>query len=163
MYERILVPLDGSELAEAAIAHAEAIARAFQGKIVLFQAIKPLDAIIAETLPWGSLNPEADKVPVGVSRQKFEQEKDEAEAYLKRIQNQLDGRGVAAEVQTGEGEALEAILAFVAASGVGLIVMGSHGRGGVKRLVLGSVSDAVLRHSSVPVLLISSRPASATP
>jgi nucleotide-binding universal stress UspA family protein len=162
MYERILVPLDGSELAEAAVDHAEAIARAFQGKIVLFQAIRPLDEIIAETLPWGTLKPDADEVPVGVSRQKFEEEKSRAEAYLKLIQDQLAGRGVAAEVKTVEGHATEAILGFVIANGISMIVMSTHGRGGIERLVLGSVADAVLRRSTVPVLLICNRPATAS-
>ena len=163
MYERILVPLDGSVLAEAALPHAEALAHAFHAKLILFQAIKSLDAIIGETLPWGSLNPEADKVPVGVSRAKFEEEKAEAETYLTAILDQLKARSVTAEVQTGEGDAPEAILNLVVANDISLVVMSSHGRGGLERLVMGSVADAVLRSSTVPVLLIRNRAATTAP
>jgi nucleotide-binding universal stress UspA family protein len=158
MYECILVPLDGSELAEAAVPHAEAIAHAFKSKVVLFQAIKPLDAIIAETLPWGTMNPEADEVPVGVSKAKFDAEKAAAEAYLNPIHEQLSAEGVSVEVQTGEGDGEEAIMAAAVANNAGLIVMSTHGRGGLERLVMGSVADGVLRNSDVPVLLIRNRP-----
>ena len=154
MYEHILVPLDGSDLAEAAIPYADEIARAFGSKITLLQAVRSLDSIIAETLPWGEMNVADHEVPVGVAKARFESEQQGAETYLDSIRKQLSSKGVSSEIQVAEGEPRDAILAFISHAAVSLVVMSSHGRGALGRLVMGSVADAVLRRSGVPVMLI---------
>ncbi len=161
MYEHILVPLDGSDLAEAAVPYADEIARALGSRITLLQAIRSLDSIIAETLPWGEMNVAAHEVPVGVAKTRFESEQQAAETYLETIRKQLGDKGVTAEAQVVEGEARAAILAYLAQSDVSLVVMSSHGRGALGRLVMGSVADAVLRRSGKPVMLIT--PSTLTP
>ena len=160
MYERILIPLDGSDLAEAAIPYGEELARAFGGKTILLQAIRSLDSIVAETLPWGSMNPAEHEVPLGVARTRFESEQQAAEAYLASVSARLAAKGLAAETEVAEGDARESILSYIPKAGVSLVVMSSHGRGALGRLILGSVADAVLRRSGVPVLLIT--PSTAT-
>ncbi len=154
MYEHILVPLDGSDLAEAAVPYAEEIARAFGSKVALFQVIRSLDSIIAETLPWGSMNPAEHEVPLGVAKTRFESEQQAAEAYLNSIVKQLGDKGVSAEVEVAEGDARDEILSYISKAGISLVVMSSHGRGALGRLVLGSVADTILRRAGIPVLLI---------
>jgi nucleotide-binding universal stress UspA family protein len=156
VYEQLLVPLDGSRFAEAALDKAVELAARLKSKVILFNAITPLDRIIGETLPWGSLDPEADQVPVGVARERFEAEKRRAQAYFDTLKDKYRTRGVEMETHLEEGDAAEAILRFADSSGVSLIVMSTHGRGGLARLRFGSVADAVVRNSRTPVLLVRS-------
>ncbi len=154
MYELVLVPLDGSQMAEAALPDAQEIASRFQSKVVLFHAITPRDQIVRETLPWGSLNPETEEVPVGLVKQRYEAERNAAETYLTSIMDRLAAEGIAVEAHLEEGRPADAILRYVEGAGVSLVVMSTHGRGGLGRMVFGSVADAVLRKSSTPILLV---------
>lgn len=154
MYERILIPLDGSALAEAALEHAEELAVGLKATIILFTAITPLEQIVRETLPWGSLNPADHEVPVGQAGRRFEAEKKAALEYFGHLKDRLVARGVEVDIQVGEGRPADAILGIADSADVSLIVMSTHGRGGVGRAVHGSVADEIIRNSRVPLLLV---------
>jgi nucleotide-binding universal stress UspA family protein len=141
MYQRILVPLDGSELAEKALEHAEKLAKSFDSEIVLFQFV-PFMPI------YGS--PEL-VTPLIVD----EKQKEAAEKYLAGLAEELKKRGlkVSAMVKTGQQVAAE-IIDFAKDRGVDLIVMCTHGRSGLTRWVLGSVAHKVLIRAETPILLI---------
>jgi nucleotide-binding universal stress UspA family protein len=145
MFERILVPLDGSHLAEAALPPALAIATQFRSKLVLLQVI-PFDLVDATA--------EAES-PVKMQAEDLERRG--ANEYLTHLVNELASSHVAAEAKVIEAAPAEAILDCVKTEDIGLIVMSTHGRGGLGRLVFGSVADQLLRRSRVPVLVI--RPA----
>ncbi|NWF94189.1 MAG: universal stress protein [Syntrophaceae bacterium] len=141
MYKKILVPLDGSELAKKALEHAEKLAKTFDAEIVLFEVV-PFIPI------YGS--PEL-VTPLIID----EKQKEAAERYLADLAGELRGRGhkVTTVVRTGQQVAGE-IIDFAKESGVDLIVMCTHGRSGLTRWVLGSVAHKVLTRAETPILLI---------
>jgi nucleotide-binding universal stress UspA family protein len=153
MYERILVPIDGSELAEQALPYAREIAAKFGSRLTLLRAVTSREEafrnLVAE--PTVATAPE---VTADVALNVYESEASGAREYLRRIADGLAGSGIAVETMLAEGSAEHAILTQARENDVSLIVMASHGRGGLGRLVYGSVADAILRDSTIPVLLI---------
>jgi nucleotide-binding universal stress UspA family protein len=131
----LLVPLDGSELAEQALPHAERLARASAARLVLTRAT------LIRTLP----------------RQNHERAREralhEAEQYLQALAAGLAERGVDVAWSAPYGEAARAILEQVHTQAADVVVMTSHGRSGLGRWLYGSVAEAVLARSPVPVLL----------
>lgn len=142
MYQRILVPLDGSQLAEAALAHAQQLAHQFGSEITLLRVVVSPYAIVAP-----------DMVLIGqdVNQEVFLQQ---AEQYLQETAGQLAVQGVTVHTLACEGPVAEAILDHARARDIDLIVMSTHGRGGISRWVYGSVADRVLQAAPCPVLLI---------
>jgi len=141
MYKKILIPLDGSELAKKALDHAEKLAKTFDAEIILFQVV-PLMFI------YGS----ADLVMSPIVDEK---QKEAAERSLINLAEEMKTRGhkVTAMVRTGQQVAVE-IIDFAKESGVDLIVMCTHGRSGITRWVLGSVAHKVFTRAETPILLI---------
>jgi len=144
MYKKILVPLDGSELAKKALDEAERLANCFGAEIVLFEVV-PFMPI------YGS--PEL-VTPLIVD----EKQKEAAEKYLVNLSEELKKKGfkATAVVRTGQQVAVE-IIDFAKESGANLIVMCTHGRSGISRWVLGSVALKVLTRAETPILLIRSK------
>ncbi|MBI2528296.1 MAG: universal stress protein [Candidatus Rokubacteria bacterium] len=135
--ERILVPLDGSLLAEAAIKTAVEFARDGAAAVVLLRAAE------AHTLPGA----DPTEAQVAVVR--------EAEEYLAAVAARLAGQGVKGiETSVWYGPPATAILEATRLQKVDLIVMTTHGRSGLGRLILGSVAESVLRGTATPVLLL---------
>ena len=141
MYKKILVPLDGSELAKKALAQAEKLAKAFDAEIILFQVV-PFMPI------YGS--PEL-VTPLIVD----EKQKEAAERYLVNLAEELKKRSlrVTTMVRIGQQVAVE-IIDFAKEVGADLIAMCTHGRSGITRWVLGSVTLKVLTRAETPVLLV---------
>jgi nucleotide-binding universal stress UspA family protein len=138
----ILVPLDGSILAEAALAPAVELAREAAAKMVLLRAAQ------THTLPL------ADPIDAQVQVMR------EVDDYLAAARARVQAAGVTdIEVSAWYGPPAEAIVEAARYRNADLIVMSSHGRSGLGRLVLGSVAESVLRATTVPILLI--RPAGA--
>lgn len=144
MYKKILVPLDGSEMAKTALGQAENLAKTFDAEIVLFQVV-PFMPI------YGS--PEL-VTPLIVD----EKQKEAVEKYLASLTGELKKRGlrVSATVRTGQQVAGE-IIDFAKEAAVDLIVMCTHGRSGISRWVLGSVALKLLTRAEAPILLIRSK------
>ena len=159
MYDRILVALDGSELAEQILPHVEALARQLGSTVILLRATTSVATVVAQTTAG------ADPITPGLvdPTPMLEAERQEVGGYLARIAERLRGHGLTVQVEEPEGAAAEAILERCAALRVNLIAMTTHGRGGLGRLVFGSVADQVLRHASCPILLVrvSEEPAAA--
>ena len=139
MYKKILVPLDGSELAMKALGPAENLARI--SEIILFQVV-PFMPI------YGS--PEL-VTPLIID----ERQKESAERYLTKLAEDLNQKGIKAKaiVKTGHQIAIE-IIDFAKENQVDLIVMCTHGRSGITRWVLGSVTLKVLTRAETPILLL---------
>ena len=144
MYQKILVPLDGSELAKKALDEAEKLAKCSGAEIILFQVV-PFMPI------YGS--PEL-VTPLIVD----EKQKESADRYLINVAEELKKQEfkVTTMVRTGQQVALE-IIDFAKESGVDLIVMCTHGRSGITRWMLGSVALKVLSRAETPILLIRSK------
>lgn len=141
-YGRILVALDGSKRAEAILPHATAIAAQFGSTVVLLRATQPRGGGLASPL-------EAERLA--------EQDKQATAKYLERVAHRLTQQGLQVVVEQGEGKAAEVVVRHVLRKGVDLLALTTHGRGGLRRLLFGSVAADVLRGASCPVLLLRSR------
>ncbi|MEO8285304.1 MAG: universal stress protein [Chloroflexota bacterium] len=146
MPRQILVPLDGSRLAEKALPHAVALARATDSGLTLLQVVSTPQA--ANPLAWG--------VPVvSITSDLREVMLESAHEYLRSVTLRLDGEGMELQEEVLEGDAAEAIIMYAEQqSEVGMIVMATRGRSGLTRWVLGSVAEKVLEASPVPLALI---------
>jgi nucleotide-binding universal stress UspA family protein len=158
MYQKILVPLDGSKLAECALTHAEELAKGCgAGEIILISATEQVRARTrapeAQELHQSTDRPEFQRVG-SETIVAFGKKQTQAERYLNRIAAKLESRGVKVHTQVLEWPPAEAIASYAEQNGADIIVMSSHGRSGLSRWAYGSVADKVLRSSCVPVLMV---------
>jgi nucleotide-binding universal stress UspA family protein len=144
MYKKILVPLDGSELAECVLPHVEAIAAGCDTASVVF--LRVLETYI----------PNINYTYIGATLQQEMEGKNEKEArdYLENIAGRVKLGKVAVEQQVVTGRAAESIADYATKNKVDLIAIATHGRSGVSRWAWGSVADRVLRSACVPVLMV---------
>ena len=135
--KKILVPLDGSRLAEAAFDEAVDVAKRHDATVVLLRAAQ------ATRLPAA----DPTETQVAVVR--------EAETYLAGIAERARNAGLTkVETSVWYAPAAEAIIEAARVRGIDLIVMGTHGRSGLGRFVLGSVAESVLRGTTTPILML---------
>ncbi len=152
MYRKIMVPLDGSRLAECVLPHVASIARLSTPLEVVFVcAVEPPEY-------WRSINDADDgyqaKRTLEAEHEKIAEEMAEAKRYLDSIAEkvQLEGATVRTEVVSGRVES--GLIDFAEKAGADLIVIATHGRSGPSRWVWGSVADRLLRGTCVPVLMV---------
>lgn len=146
-YKHILVPLDGSELAELALSHAFDLARLNQAELTLLHILAPIEGVIEGNTPYTIFVDEQQEVLGG-----------RALRYLKSICEQLTCDAITVHAAVEVGLAAETIIDYASEHRVDLIVMSSHGHSGLRRWVFGSVADRVLRGADVPVLLVRAHP-----
>ena len=141
MYQHILIPTDGSELAERAVTHGLSLAKFVGAKVT---------GIIVEERPAAWL------LAAGVAFAEFtEQLREYYASALDRVANAAKQAGVPCEtIQVHDAQPYEAIVATATDRGCDLIVMASHGRSGLSAVVLGSVTNKVLTHAKTPVLVV---------
>jgi nucleotide-binding universal stress UspA family protein len=141
LYKRILLPLDGSALAEQALPYAMAQAERFEAELVLIRVVEPLP-----------------RVGGGMSQSAFDRAEEEmkawAQSYLKDLAAGIKERSIPVQVVTMRGQASKAIVQFAEANQVDLIVISTRGQSGLSRWLMGSVADRVLRGAKAPVLLV---------
>ncbi len=143
-YKKILVPLDGSVLSEAALPHAQALAATDEAEIVLLRV---------------SVNPAAEFSfsDPGIASSIIQEMEAETLAYLQSVRGTLQRAGFRTSFLIRQGAIAETILQIAAEIQADIIVMSTHGRSGVQRWLLGSVADRVVAHSNFPVMLIRSQ------
>ena len=151
MYKKILVPLDGSELAECALNH---VKKLFQdgpvGEVVL------LSAVVTE-VPWRDLTMGGDvPVPVIFDYNAFKKAFiDKSSKYLARVKSRLSSEGIKVKTETIESPApSHTITDYAQKNNVDLIIIATHGYTGMRKMMLGSTALKVLHESNIPVLLI---------
>ena len=150
MYERIVVPLDGSELAERALPQAEQLARVTDAPLHLVRVVD-----FTKLEPYGAYGLAIEYAGMA---QVLGQEQAEARAYLERVAQDLTDRGLRVSTEVRRGTAARELTGATRPGD--LLVMATHGRGGMARWFLGSVAEEVARHATVPVLLVRAQPAS---
>lgn len=143
MFQRILVPLDGSERAETALPVAETIASATGGSLVLVRVVPlPRDTTFSTMEPFALVQEEPAS------------EYQAAADYLTRQQRMLEHNGRVIRTRVLVGIPAQHILSCIEAEAIDLVVMCSRGETGFRRWAFGSVAQKVLRHSQVPVLIL---------
>jgi nucleotide-binding universal stress UspA family protein len=150
MYKKILVPLDGSELAECALNHVKKLLQDGPvGEVVL------LNAVVVE-IPWRELNTGDGGHAVTFDYNAFIKSfMDKSTKYLERVQSRLSSDGINVKTETLESNSpSHTITDYAQKHGVDLIVIATHGYTGMKKMMLGSIALKVLHESNVPVLLI---------
>jgi nucleotide-binding universal stress UspA family protein len=148
MYNKILVPLDGSQFSQCSLDHVRAIARGCKvPEVVLLRVIEPLSSSDIAGLARAGGN--------SITQLENANEAD-AKDYVSSMAKRLNEEGLSVKGEVVTGKADEAIADYARKNGIDLIIMSSHGRSGVSRWVMGSVADRVMRSSIVPVLLVPS-------
>jgi nucleotide-binding universal stress UspA family protein len=141
----VIVPLDGSELAESVLPTVVALAKTMNLEVFLFRAYHIPYSVYSGTEGYNAID--FEELIAGA--------KDEAVAYLEKKTEELKKQGIARVSHVSkEGFSADEIIAFGSATQDNLIAMCSHGRSGVRRWVLGSVTETVVRHSAEPVLVV---------
>jgi nucleotide-binding universal stress UspA family protein len=141
---QILVPLDGSPLAEEALDAAAALASAWDTELTLLRVVQPV------VLSEDSLFP----IPASYDEELTAMSRTQAEDYLRDVVERMHGQGIRATSAAVVGwNAVHSILKAAPPDHVAAIVLATHGRGGLQRLLLGSVADKLVRGADVPVLV----------
>src|SRR4051812_5867922 len=156
MFTKILVPMDGSPLAEVVLAQVSALAEKFDSEVVLLEVVHSLTELLAESVPYTPMmtTPAAAEIAVDAAQEAHEAESEHASDYLRSQRDALVTAGRRASVQVVEGTPGEAILKAASDFGCDLIAMSTHGRSGIGRALFGSVADHIVRHSTIPLLVI---------
>jgi nucleotide-binding universal stress UspA family protein len=162
MYKKILVPLDGSKLAECALPHVEELVKGCDTEEVILvsvtervQGYRPIEGssepIVGSGGGWtGSIQPPVQRlVP-----EAFGKKEKQAQRYLDRIAKKMTAKGINVSTEVLLWKPAEAIVGYSKQLGCDLIVMATHGRSGPSRWAFGSVADKVLRSSCIPVLMV---------
>ena len=144
MFEKILVPLDGSTLAQAILPYVMVVARGFDSRVILLH--------VAETV----LDHEAPEQKT-YADETMERIRPIAENYLAGVADEFRREGIDVETKVVKGRAAAQILEQAEQENVGLIAMSTHGRSGLARWVMGSRIDKILRACEQPVLLVRPR------
>lgn len=147
--DRVLLPVDGSELAERILPTATAVGRLFGAAYTVLRVVRPP---FRPGLAYEDL-------PVQVDTDVIAEQEQRVAEYVEAVAERLRGEGLSARGRVVHGASPAAEIARVAEEEeIDLVAMATHGRGGLKRLVLGSVADKVLRAGELPVLLHRPRP-----
>jgi nucleotide-binding universal stress UspA family protein len=145
MYKTILVPLDGSKLAETALPHAESLAVKYDATLILLTVV--------------SAPPISGREPsdIGLFQQNMEDLRREAEQYLNGLKGEFREKNIRAEVRVGLDPVVAEIVETAESRAVDLVIIASHGRSGLGRFFFGSVAAGVLNRIERPLMIIRSK------
>lgn len=145
MYQKIMAPLDGSELSECVLPHLEAIAKGCNVKdIVLVRIVEPFGLSSGSHVAFSN-----EEIKTIDSRHEAE-----AKEYMEAIAGGLEKKGLKAATKVIVGRVADSLAEYAEKNGVDLIIIATHGRSGISRWTWGSVADRILRSACVPVLMI---------
>lgn len=139
MLDHILLPLDGSAMAERVLPHAVSLSKAFKSKLTLLRVVHSE----SDAEQHGMVNP-----------MDWQMRKSEAQAYLKSIQSRLQKVGIESNLQLLEGSPAQQIIDFASHDDVNLIILSSHGSSGVSKWNINSTVQKVLLRAFIPVMII---------
>ena len=149
MFKNILVPLDESELAERALPMARELAEKFGATIHLLEAVQPNAELFS-----GPDSVTASQYDMVAIKNSMEANLKNARTYLGKVAGVCRAKGLSVRTEVREASAPDSIKDYTAENEIDLIVIGTHGRGGIQRMMVGSVTDRVVRSVGVPVLVI---------
>ena len=155
MFQRILLPLDGSELSAQVLPYAAEMAVRFGSEMHLLRSVPPVSVPAFESGTMAD-PATAENLLEAVQGQEAQIIR-RAENYLKEHATGLRDQGLKVEVHVVVGPPAPSILDLCRREGVDLVVMATRGRSSLGRALLGSVADQVIRHSGVPVLAVRPR------
>lgn len=158
MYQRIMVPLDGSELAECVLPHVESFLKTSLVKTVVFlRVVEPFPLMVygesVETFP-ATIGGESYAGKLDYWNKLEGEIKTAAEEYLDKATGHLKQYGAEIKREVLTGRVAETIITYADKNKIDLILLATHGRSGVTRWIMGSVADRIMSSSNVPVLIV---------
>jgi nucleotide-binding universal stress UspA family protein len=153
MFKRLLVPLDGSRFASRALRYAAEVAQRFSAEVILIQVINPATSVIDAGAPVG-VSPVGSEIAVQAALEADKRNVARAKRYLSGKVRAIRTRHIQSSYRVLMGDTAHSIIEFSEKENIDLVVMTTHGRSGLKRAVMGSIADVVIRESGKPVLVI---------
>ncbi|MDO8673768.1 MAG: universal stress protein [Dehalococcoidia bacterium] len=145
IYRKVMVPLDGSELAECVLSHVKALAAvSHPGGIIFVRVVEPLSLSTVTGFD----------VSADLFMRIEKEERADAEKYLQGIVKRFDADSISTRAELLFGFAAEALANYARKNAVDLIVIATHGRSGISRWVWGSVADRLLRSACAPIMIV---------
>lgn len=152
MYKKIMVPLDGSKLAECVLPHVETFIAGCQvSSIILIRIVERAAIRYDDTASISSAS--RDKM-IENAKKIEEERKSSATEYLQKVAQRLKHPKVDLKTEVLEGRVADKLADYSETNAIDLILIATHGRSGISRWVRGSIADRVLRFSRVPVLMV---------
>jgi nucleotide-binding universal stress UspA family protein len=158
MFTKIMVPLDGSRYSGRALKYAAEIAQRFNTELLLMQVVTPTTPVTSTTgaVP-GIESPASTRVAVETALAEDKRNSTRAKRYLRRKVRETKSHNIKVSYKVLIGWPAATIMELASKEHIDLIVLTTHGKGGIKRAVMGSITDEVVRESGKPVLVINPR------
>jgi nucleotide-binding universal stress UspA family protein len=144
MYKKIMVPLDGSELAECVLPHVGAFIQEFKISDVTLIRVEPPEPMYHAEFP----------MPAHIAAERESAVKSLAKDYLNQVMNRIEDNGTIFHLEVIIGNVVASLIDYTEQNDIDLILIATHGRSGVSRWVRGSIADRILRSSNIPVLMV---------
>ncbi len=154
MFSNILLPLDGSKLGEKALEAVKNLASSSEVTVHLIEVVSRNPELEARRGTSGFFQTGALELEIDKARELVDRRLERAKEYLEAMGAELQSAGINVVTALGEGAADEQIVAYAKENNIDLIVMSTHGHGGLRRLFLGSVTDRVVHSGEKPVLVV---------
>ena len=152
MYKRIMVPLDGSDLADRVLPHVKALMSAFPSAAAVFvRVVEPSPSIFDDTASISSTSRE--KMIADLKRIE-EKRKSDAAAYLEGVVQKVTSEAGECTSVVLSGRVADRLAEYIENQDMNLVIIATHGRSGISRWVRGSIAERVLGASRVPVLMV---------
>jgi len=148
MYQKILVPLDGSKLAECALPYVEELAKGCGTEEVI------LVSVTERVQGYRVFDDSTQMRGQRLIREAVGKKQEQAQKYLDRIAKAMKAKGISVDTEVLLGDPAEEIISYAKHPGCDIIVISSHGRSGISRWAFGSVADKIFRASTVPILMV---------
>ena len=157
MFKTIIVPLDGSRFGSVALRYAIDIVNRYKARLILVRAVERTIPISAAGSSMAMETATSSRLAIEAAETEDKIHEKHAKRYMSNKVRELAAEGVKAEYRIEMGDPYEAIMDVCKHEKADLVVMTTHGKSGLKRAILGSVADKVVRDARVPVLVIRPR------
>ncbi len=148
MYQKILVPLDGSKLAECALPYVEELAKGCATEEVI------LVSVTERVQGYRVFDDSTQLRGQRLVREAVGKKQEQAQRYLDKIAKAMKAKGISVDTEVLLGDPAEEIVSYAKHPGCDIIIISSHGRSGISRWAYGSVADKIFRASCVPILMV---------
>ena len=154
MFKKILVPLDGSRFSSQALRYAVDLAQRYGASVMLVEAVIPATPTAIPSAAEGAFSGVTAEMAIRAAQLEECSNTSKVGRYLRRKVREIEKLGVPCSMRIVRGSPARCIVATARRENADLVVMTTHGKGGLKRAIVGSVADEVVRESRTPVLLI---------
>ena len=157
MFKNILVPLDGSRFSSHALRYAIDMAHRYKARLVLLRVVEPVMPVSVTSASIGLETSTSAQIALEGAKRQEQMNARRARRYMSKKLSEVTSRGIKASYHVVTGDPFDSIMKYCKKEHIDLVVMTTHGKSGLKRAILGSVADKVVRDARVPALVIRPR------